>query len=316
MAKAKLSEAEFIQAFEMLGPRAMARKHNLNSRGLLERRRRIEGRIGRKLIAPPYGKPFNHNARHLVTVTDGYVLIGSDGHYWPGEASTAHRAFVHLAKELSPQVVIMNGDAIDGARISRHAPIGWEHTPTLKEELEACQERLHEVIDASPKAQHIWNLGNHDARFETKLATVAKEYEKIKGVHLQDHFPLWKPSWSTAINWDGEGDSVMVKHRFKGGIHAAFNNVREGGVNMVTGHLHKLMVTPFTDYNGTRFGVDTGCLAEPHGDQFIDYTEDNPLNWRSGFVVLKFKDSRMRWPQICHVVEPDLVEYQGELIGV
>jgi hypothetical protein len=31
----------------------------------------------------------------------------------------------------------------------------------------------------------------------------------------------------------------------------------------VHGHLHKLQVTPWADYRGRRYGVDTGTMAEP-----------------------------------------------------
>jgi hypothetical protein len=48
------------------------------------------------------------------------------------------------------------------------------------------------------------------------------------------------------------------KHRMKGGIHAAHNNTLHAGTTMVTGHLHSVKVTPFSDYNGTRWDVDTG----------------------------------------------------------
>jgi hypothetical protein len=39
-------------------------------------------------------------------------------------------------------------------------------------------------------------------------------------------------------------DSVMVKHRWKGGIHATHNNAVESGVSFCTGHLHSAKVTP------------------------------------------------------------------------
>ena len=84
----------------------------------------------------------------------------------------------------------------------------------------------------------------------------------------------------------------------------------------MTGHLHSLKVTPLSDYNGTRFGVDTGTLADPYGPQFTDYTEDNPTDWRSGFVVLTFRDSRLLWPEVVHVVAEGLAEFRGELLSV
>jgi hypothetical protein len=262
-----------------------------------------------------------HPARIAIKIRDGVAIVGSDAHYWPNIVSTAHRAFVRLCEKLEPDLVDLNGDVLDGARISRHAPIGWEDRPALIEEIEACKDRTGEIVKATlkKKTRRVWGLGNHDARFETRLATVAPEYAKVHGVHLKDHFPDWEPCWSVWIN-----DDVVIKHRFKGGIHATHNNTVSAGKSMATGHLHSLKVTPFTDYGGTRFGIDTGTLAQaptkgsPVGPQFMDYLEDNPVNWRSGFVVLTFRGGRLMWPEVCHVIDEKrgLVEFRGELMEV
>jgi len=53
-----------------------------------------------------------------------------------------------------------------------------------------------------------------------------------------------------------------------------------------------------------------------YGQQFSDYTEDNPKNWRNGFVVLTFKNSTLLWPEIVHVIAPGEVEFRGEIITV
>jgi hypothetical protein len=217
--------------------------------------------------------------RQLVEVQDGVVLVGSDSHYYPGIISTAHRAFVHFCKELKPAVVIKNGDEFDGATISRHPRIGWDEKPTVLQELKAVEERLQEIVDACRTKRLYWPLGNHDARYETFLAAQVPQFQGVDGFQLRHHFPEWKPCWSVWIN------DVVIKHRWKGGIHATHNNTVNSGKSMVTGHLHSLKVTPWTDYNGTRYGVDCGTLAQPHGPQFNDYTEDNPVNWRSGFVL-------------------------------
>lgn len=256
--------------------------------------------------------PVQSKARLELDIRDGMVLVGSDAHFWPGQPpTTAWRAFRDFAQGQDVLAVILNGDVMDGARVGRHPSIGWEKRPNLVGELTEAQERLAELIEASPQAHHIWTLGNHDMRFETRLAMVAPEYAHIKGMHLKDHFPAWTPAWSCWIN-----GQVVVKHRWKGGDHAAFNNVVRSGMSVVTGHLHNLQIAAYSDYNGTRFGVDSGCLAEPYGPQFLDYTEDNPVNWRSGFVVLTFRNGRLMWPEPLWVVEPGVVCFRGEMINV
>lgn len=311
----QLSEADFLSLFEKLGPYKMSRQTGLSLRSIYRRRRRLESKHSIGVVSPAHRALERYPHRLTHEVKDGIVLVGSDAHYWPGIVSTAHRAFVRFCKELKPKLIIKNGDTLDGASISRHPPIGWQSTPSLISEIEAAQERLGEIEAVGKKlgARLVWPCGNHDARFSTRLAMVAPEYAKLNGVSLKDHFPKWEPCWSIWLN-----NEVVIKHRYKGGIHATHNNTVSAGKTIITGHLHSLKVTPFTDYNGTRWGVDTGTLADPEGPQFVDYTEDSPKSWRSGFVVLTFKHGQMLWPELVWVRDEvkGEVEFRGEIITV
>jgi hypothetical protein len=167
----KLSDIEFAQLFQSIGPTQLSHKTGTSVRNIFERRTRLEARLGVVLTAPTTlaprsnttleatGLPEGEAARSMhEDFKDGVVLIGGDGHYWPGKASTAHRAFVYMAKQLKPKIIVFNGDAVDGATISRHPPIGWENLPSLADELAVVQERLGEIWHAAPKAKHIWPL--------------------------------------------------------------------------------------------------------------------------------------------------------------
>jgi hypothetical protein len=312
MTNPRCSEADFINLIETLGVAGAAVRLDINIRNVNRRKRRIEEKTGRSINPPGSKTPPReaHPSRIQIDIQDGIVLVGSDAHYWPGIISTAHRAFLHFCKEYHPKVVIMNGDMVDGASVSRYPPLNWDHLPTVLEEIETVEERLDEIRAVSPNAKFLWPLGNHDARFETRLATVAHEFAGLKGFRLKDHFPHWQPCWDIWINND-----VVVKHRFKGGVHATHNNTVSAGRTMVTGHLHSLKITPYSDLNGTRWGVDTGTLAEPDGPQF-DYSENNPRNHRSGFVMLTFKEGELLWPELISVKREGAVDFRGELIEV
>lgn len=322
MPAAKVSERDLIGLIESIGTEPAARRLGMSAATLAARRRRIEARTGRAIVPPDKRTnrvKVDHPERVHLSVKTGVVLVGSDAHFWPGDDSPAFRGFVKFVKEMRPVAVIMNGDAFDGASISRHPPIGWAEQPTVQQEIEACQEALSRIEKAKPvKCKLIWSLGNHDARFETRIATVAPEYAKVHGAALQDHFPAWEPCWSTWINFNtaDQNSGVVVKHRFKGGIHAPHNNTLWAGTTMVTGHLHSAKVQPISDYRGTRYGVDTGCLADSYGRQFRDYTEDNPRNWRSGFCVLTFKDGALLQPELVLAWDENTVQFRGELIRV
>lgn len=306
------ADEEFIKLFKLYGsPQRVAKELGISVRSVHYRRRTLESRLGAPLVAwdavqhsvraaavPDLIVPAN---RHRLTATldNGTAIVFSDAHYWPGEPTVAHRALLEVCKQLKPKMVIANGDVYDGARISRHEPMytGTMTLPTPQQELDAVRLRMAEVEKASKGAHRVWTIGNHDSRLHRYIAVNAPELSDMPGVSLWDYFNGWEHGWSLMVN--GE---VMVKHRYHNGIHATYNNTLKSGVSVVTGHLHRLCVTPWGDYRGRRYGVDTGTLSDPLGDQYT-YLEGNPTPWCSGFAVLTFKEARLLPPELCEVID-------------
>ena len=311
----KITDAEFLELWEAhRSVAAISKITGMAERALHERRRKIEGRHGVQLIAQK-----NDVTKALggirLGLENGTVIVFSDAHF-NGRRTTAFKALLWLIDELKPKVVINNGDAFDGASVSRHPPHGWEDTPSVIQELNACTIALRDIQEAAGDAKLIWTMGNHDARFSSRLSQVAPQFKEVQGFTLEEHFPDWTHCMSCLVT-----DQLMVKHRWKGGIHATHNNTVNSGVSFVTGHLHSAKVTPWTDYTGVRYGVDCGTLAESFGDQFT-YAENSPRNWRSGFAVLTLVGGHLLMPELCMVSDlgtrsgEDLVEWRGELYDV
>ena len=314
----RTTDDEFIAIWNKYhSAKRVAEVLDIDVRNVHSRRKAIQERYSITLVASDVRSPtFNvtmpgNGIRAKVEIDDGVIMVASDCHYYPGIISTAHKAFVKLIPELKPKMIVMNGDVFDGASVSRHDPIGWQSLPSVKQELEACTDRLNEIESASKSAKLHWTWGNHDLRFNTRLASqVGTAFEGVKGMNLTDHFPRWKFSTSIMVN-----DHTMIKHRYHNGIHAVYNNTLKAGTSVVTGHLHSLKVTPWTDYNGSRYGVDTGTLCDVNGNQF-EYSEDNPKNHRSGFAVLTYVDGHLLPPELCQVWDDDHVVFRGQLIKV
>ena len=320
MPSSKISEGEFVELWNKHKSAAKLSKiTGLAVREINSRRRRLEKANQISLVAiNPKVAAQSLNAdkpqRKDLGIENGVVIVFSDAHFWPGIRTTALKGLLWAIKEFAPKAVICNGDAFDGASISRHPRIGWDTTPSVIQELKACQACLGEISDSAKKARHnvklVWPLGNHDARFETRLANTAPEFANVSGFTLKDHFPEWEPCWSVWATND-----VVIKHRYKNGVHAAHNNAVNAGKTIVTGHLHSLKVTPFADYGGNRFGVDTGTLADAYGPQFA-YAEENPQNHRSGFAMLTFIDGQLLWPELVHRWADNWIEFRGQLHNV
>ncbi len=252
-----------------------------------------------------------------MDLSDGMIFSGSDLHLWPKTGkSTAVRAFIYLLKQFKKEVkcVSMNGDVLDFARISSHPAFEWTDEPSAGEEIDIAQDVLLEIQESTKKGTRcVWPIGNHDQRYEKYLIANAPELTGIVGTRLKDHFPTWEPCYSVFVNNHQGG--LVIKHRFKGGIHATWNNAIHAGRSIATGHLHSQRITPKSDYNGTIYGIDMGCMADPWGPQFA-YLEDNPRNWRSGFAVFTFKDGVMMPPELVTVLGEGVAFFRGETFEV
>jgi hypothetical protein len=326
-------DSEFIEAWRRFKKATLVAQHfKMDVRSVYDRRRAVEQRYNislessRKNLAVTSPKTIAGNklnelakirqdkyeSEMVDAITDGVILIASDCHYWPGIVTKAHQAFCKLAKELKPKMVVLNGDILDGARISRHARIMWEKQPQMKDEIAAVQDRCAEIERAASGAKLVRTIGNHDARFENYLSSRVGELEEMTGMTLLDYLPRWRAGWCIHLNNQTDGWTTIRHRPVNGGIHSAYNSTLKAGVSYVHGHLHKLSVTPWSDYRGRRYGIDTGTMAEPYGPQF-NYTEAGPVNWASGFAVLTFHKGKLLQPELC-VVEHGDAWFRGKKV--
>lgn len=307
----KLTDHQFRDAWIAANgeARVMSDNTGLSIRSIYERRNSLEDRHGWKLPSAGQGNtngrgdagsmPYDYRPRLAIDGFTGRVVVFSDAHWWPGISRTlAYRALVEVVKQDKPTLIIANGDILDGARISRFGASDWSRQPRMREELEEVRDCCAEIRHAHRKARTIRTVGNHDQRFDKYLANHAGDFDGIGGFRLADHIQAWEETISVWIN-----GHTVVKHRWHGGTHAAWNNVVRSGVNMVTGHTHTLLCRPFIDYRGRRYGIEDGTLADPGGPQFA-YAEDNPTQGCSGFAVLTFdKSGRLLYPELAEVVD-------------
>jgi hypothetical protein len=235
-----------------------------------------------------------------ASLEDGYAVIFSDSHFWPDRRSLAFETLLEILKELKPKLVISNGDAFDGAKVSRHPPTGWEDPPEVVDELAATQEYMDEIYRAAPKARHLFTVGNHDSRFDRYLAANAVQFKGVTGFNLQNHLPAWEFCYAVMVNRDVE--PFYVVHNITGGTNAPRNNVLRAGCSVFTGHLHSQKSVPVTTLLHEWDGVDSGMLADRDGPQF-HYTSSRPTDWREGFAVQQCGKGGFRYaPDLARVM--------------
>lgn len=292
-----VSDDEFIAAWARCGgsPIRVSRDLGITERNIHRRRAGLRARgidLPTEALNPGYVRPaWTYPREVALEVRGGCVLIGGDAHVWPGPPSPMWLAFCEIARRMKPAVTVLNGDMIDGTRVSRHPRLRGQDTPTVAQECEALRGWLG-LLPVSPV--QVWTVGNHDTRADAYLANMAPELDDWAG-RLPDRFPAWKFTYSVTVN-----DTVEIRHiPPAGGIHAAYNSALKSGISTVTSHTHACDVRPVTDRRGTRYGVQAGTLNDP-GSAVFEYGQGALSQQRPGFVVLTFSDEgRMMPPELC-----------------
>lgn len=318
MAQAPLSDEillESIRFFQQGGSRAAAaRLANIPTQTMQHRLAVAEKKFPSHFNAEDFAqRNLSNNNYHrkkwsypAVYAPDGEirsVLIGGDLHAWPGEPSLIWKAFCKIAKKIKPDAIVLNGDILDGASVSRHQKTLHSTAPKITEEIDAVKAHLRML----PKVRHqIWTMGNHDIRLDNYLANLAPEVSEYAG-SFTTHFKDWKFCHSTFFN------QTEIRHRFRGGIHSGWNNALHSGINIITNHTHQLQITAVRNRNGTHYGVETGMLADPDHPAF-EYQEFAPTRACCGFVVIKYdEDLGIMPPEFCEMVRGRPV-FRGDFV--
>jgi predicted phosphodiesterase len=334
-----LSDEEFIAKWrENPSPAALSKATGVNVRNIMARRRSIEVRYNIKLDTDPNYKlnrnkeqaekakverekreeklkerleATQHSVRRGMELEKGRVIIFSDAHF-TDETTTGFKALLKFIEHFKPKAIICNGDAFDGAVLSRFPSINYERKPSVLDELNYCKNHLEAIEKIKPAGcRLIWTLGNHDMRYEAALVSRAPEFAGVDGFNLKYHFPNWETCWSFWVNED-----TVIKHRHKGGRYAGYNNVTASFSNIFTGHTHVLTCSPISTFDQkTYWGVQTGTLADINSESF-QYTEDNAKDWRQGFIMASWERGRLLMPEMVMTCGENEVEFRGEILEI
>lgn len=305
---AEPKDTEFFQAY------STSRSHQEvkdklsidDHRNYLRRIKRYETRNGPLPSFAVQNSPIPIEQSHLnIQEFSGTLVVFSDAHFRESAPSDAFLILLQLCEKLKPEYIVNNGDAFDGASVSRFPRLGWEPVPSVLEELKSTKSALEKIKNASPGSKPLWFIGNHEQRLSNYLSNNAAMFEGMEGFKIEDHFKDWPFYISASLN-----DILIIKHRVYSGMHASYNNTLKSGMSIVTGHTHRLNIRPFSDYRGVRYGIETGTLARPYGPQF-NFMESNTRDWQEGFVVITIKENQI-YPELVPVVDGKAF-FRGEL---
>ena len=214
----------------------------------------------------------------VVLRPSAIIAVLSDIHF-PHEDPDAMRLARTIIQEAKPDVVVINGDAVDFFGISRY-PVSPLRRAHFAEEVAYARDALAKLKQSfAPDAHWVYLEGNHELRMKMFLWRRAPELAGLIGVEDQLHLPqlgmtfLHEPE-EPARRFEFSAPQVKISRLFVS--HGDQIRLGPATINvarsmflrllrpMLIGHWHRKDVYLQTDYVGETSGCWVqGCLAKP-----------------------------------------------------
>lgn len=219
-------------------------------------------------------------------------LVLSDIHFASADEPLVDLIAFKFGKDFKPHNIFLNGDIIDCWAVSN-----FTKHPTIKnsltDDIEACKAFLKRLRKTYPKARIVYVGGNHEYRIDRYLADNAPElfpYVNIKDIlDLKELAIEWVGSIHKE-NWFKYRD-LYIGHYDKAAGNAASTAqslLRERGVSLIQGHVHKVGMTAKTFIDRTLFAYENPCLCLLENDYV------KTPNWQQGATVI-YADKTTTW---------------------
>ncbi|GIV51986.1 MAG: hypothetical protein KatS3mg038_2507 [Candidatus Kapaibacterium sp.] len=211
-------------------------------------------------------------------------LVISDLHI-PHHDTSALKVALSYARERKVDTIIINGDMLDFAAVSRYDKT--TDVATLRDEIDVGKDVLALIRRRLPNARITYRLGNHEERLEYYLMRHAREIaqlgvvtidrlldlDRLKIDYQRDRRPIWI-------------GKLCVLHGHEMRSAAAINIAKavldRTHVNTIVGHWHRRQQYDRRSVDGSMIGCwVVGCLCDlrPH------YM---PINqWQHGFAIVE-----------------------------
>jgi len=197
-------------------------------------------------------------------ISQSRVLILSDLHF-PYQDNIAIKAAINYGKNKKVNCILINGDLIDFATISRHEK-DWRHR-TVAIEFEYVRAFLKELRKHFPKAKIVFKEGNHDERWEKWLFLKAPEIFDDSEFKLQSRLKLGELKIDIVQNkLPVKIGKLTVLHGHElqggGGVNPARATFLKTIDNVLIGHCHRSSQHTEPTLNGNVIVTTSqGCLC-------------------------------------------------------
>ena len=220
-------------------------------------------------------------------ISQSKTLIISDLHI-PYQDNEAIQKAINYGKEKKVNCILINGDVLDFAGISRHQP-DWRQR-RVNEEFEATRVFFNSLREHFPKAKIVFKYGNHDERFEKYLFLKAPEIFDCTDFQLEVLLKLGELKIEVVKEKRPiRIGKLTVLHGHElfggsGGVNPARGTFLKTLENVVVGHYHKTSSNTEASMYGDVFSVHSvGCLCGKTPYYM-------PINkWNTGFAYCELE---------------------------
>lgn len=195
------------------------------------------------------------------------ILIINDLHF-PYQNNEAIILALDYGKKKKVDCILINGDLMDQANISRHQR-DWR-ARSIAEEFEAVRVFLKSLRSHFPKCKIVYKHGNHDERWEKYLYNKAPEIFDVNDFQLEILLKLGELKIETVKDKRPIKMGKLIAlhgHELAGGGAGGVNPSRATFLktldSVIVGHYHKTSQHTETTMSGEVISVNsTGCLCD------------------------------------------------------
>lgn len=225
-------------------------------------------------------------------------LIANDIHF-PKENKAALDCFLQAVSTLKPDGILLNGDIMDCGTFSRHdifqpPKCHWTDSQFYDaawDDFNPMNAFLDIIDDLVPKAQKIYNLGNHEEWLLQFIKTSPSTRQPLFG--MEERLNLRKRGWKVNKYKDiFKLGKLRVVHTLfdsgkggggSGGKHHSSKHLDVMGASTIYGHFHDIQcASKITPEKDAHMAFSNGCLC----DLNPEYLRNGPTNWSHGFAIV------------------------------
>ena len=217
----------------------------------------------------------------------GVILVSSDYHV-KYHSRKALRTFLKISEYLDDRLKaqVINGDLLDCYAISKFSK-DPKRLLTFQEELDQAKVVLEKIKDRSnPKAEFIFNEGNHEVRFDY-LKTTVPALASLRDFSIPELMGLKDLGYRfNKLGKPYKRKDYMIYHGNLARKHSGYSAKGELDDNCfsgITGHTHRGGIHYKTTRVGTLMHAEGFCMCQPRaGDDYIKGVK----NWQQGFLAI------------------------------